>query len=183
MTGDRRIIGLTGRAHSGKDTVSDYLASKHHFWRFAFAAAVKDALKSALRIEAKHFEDPDLKEALIEGLGVSPRQLMQTLGTDWGRNMIRKDLWILIAEQRTKAIPQQFDLVFTDVRYENEADYVRSLGGQIWHVVRADNRSTREHESEDGIVFVKGIDRRLHNNSAIFDLHDWIDQLLLDWSK
>jgi hypothetical protein len=117
---DRRIIGVSGQAHSGKDTVSNYLADKHHFWRYAFASPVKDALKCALRIEARYFEDPDLKEAVIDGLNVSPRQLMQTFGTDWGRDMIRKDLWILVAEERTKHIPQKFDLVFTDVRYENE---------------------------------------------------------------
>jgi hypothetical protein len=165
------IIGLHGRARAGKDTVADALCRHHGYVKIAFATPIKEMLIGAGLCRRDDLDNSD-KEKPLAHLGVSPRLLMQTLGTDWGRDMIRRDLWILRADQMF----QQYwkfarEIVFTDVRFANEADYVRRLGGQIWHVLRAlPANVTALHASDHGLPIVVGADSVIDNSAGLEQL-------------
>lgn len=141
-----KLIGLIGRARSGKDTVAGYLCRRHMFTQVAFADPVKEMLEVAFG--NVNFREGD-REAPLPWLGKSPRQLMQTLGTGWGRDMIHQDLWTLITEQKVlQAIEHTHNLVVSDVRYYNEADMVLKHGGELWFVSRNTSEQVNPHSSE-----------------------------------
>jgi hypothetical protein len=61
----------------------------------------------------------DLKEAVHPELGVSPRHLMVTLGTEWGRDAVHPDLWVRIW---AASLPEAAHVVAEDVRFPNEVE-------------------------------------------------------------
>jgi len=128
-----RLIGIAGAARSGKDSIASVLVEDYGFTRYALADPIKAALRSMLGLTDDH-TDGDLKEELIDELGVSPRHLMQTLGTEWGRDTIRPDLWLRAAERHLERI--NGPVVVPDIRMSNEAAWIRQKGGFVWHVRR-----------------------------------------------
>ena len=138
-----QLIGLTGRAGTGKDTIADFLVETHGFVKLAFADPIKDGIKAMLGLSGDDITNSANKEDKVDWLGCSPRHAMQTLGTDWGRDMIHPNLWLNITARRVHkimAMPAMHHIagiVISDVRFENEADWVRAHGGQVWHVRRA----------------------------------------------
>jgi hypothetical protein len=133
------LIGVSGLAGSGKSEVSAVLTSEFGFGRVKFADPLKNMIRTLLR-GAGHIDEDvermvegDLKEVEIPELGVSPRLLMVTLGTEWGRDAVRPDLWIRL----WKAAAEMHErVVVDDVRFPNEVDAIRELGGVIWRVER-----------------------------------------------
>lgn len=141
-----KLIGLIGRARSGKDTVAGYLARRHKFTQVAFADPVKEMLEAAFG--GINFRDGD-REQPIDWLGKSPRQLMQTLGTEWGRNQVHPELWVMLTEQKVKnAVEFNLPLVISDVRYYNEANMILKHGGELWFVSRNTSEQVNPHSSE-----------------------------------
>lgn len=141
-----KLIGLIGRARSGKDTVASYLARRHKFTHIAFADPLKEMLEAAFG--QVNFRDGD-REQPIDWLGKSPRQLMQTLGTEWGRNTIHPDLWTLITERKVlKTIDFNWSMVISDVRFHNEADMILKHGGELWQIQRDTTETVNAHISE-----------------------------------
>lgn len=112
------LVGITGKAGSGKDT----LAYMMGFERYAFAMPLKAGLT------AMGFPEPErkLKETVIPGFKFSWREAAQKLGTEWGRGL-QGDIWLAMAERARMACPAGV-LVITDVRFHNEADWVRDHG-------------------------------------------------------
>ena len=100
---DPIIVGITGRAHTGKDTAADYMAREYGFVRAAFADPIRSMLEQMLTeagIDYAWLYEPHLKNAPIAELGgVSARQMMQTLGTEWGRVCMGDDWWIRLLER------------------------------------------------------------------------------------
>lgn len=139
------LIGLTGRAGSGKDTVADYLVQRHGFTKLSFAAPLKAGLNAMFGFTPEQWNDREWKERVIPELGVSPRYLAQTLGTEWGRELVKQDLWPSL----TMAIAKQYEkVVIADVRFENEAAAVSKNGGYVLSILRPDARSVNPHQSE-----------------------------------
>lgn len=170
-----RSIGLAGLPGCGKDTIGDMLVNHHEYGRHAFAGPVKDMLITGLGVTRGEVDGPD-KEIPLARLGVSVRTLLQTLGTEWGRNTIDPNLWVEIAAQRTAYFRQAgIPVVFTDVRFENEAAFVRRIGGAIWHVRRPDNRKVvNMHESNKGIALERGTDSVITNDAGLDQLADQV---------
>lgn len=140
-----KLIGLIGRARSGKDTVAGYLARRHMFAHIAFADPMKQMLEAAF---GDLFRDGD-REKPIDWLGKSPRQLMQTLGTEWGRNQVHPELWVMLTEQKVKnAVEFNLPLVISDVRFYNEANMILKHGGELWFVSRNTSEQVNPHSSE-----------------------------------
>lgn len=66
-------------------------------------------------------------------------------------------------------------IIIKDIRFENEAKYIRDLGGEIWHIVRDDATKIKEHSSEAGIS-VATSDVVIHNNGTIADYRQKIEE-------
>jgi hypothetical protein len=166
------LIGLTGHAGSGKDTVRAFM-EQEAFVGLAFADGIRGMLRELLTsagIDDAYIDDRTLKEAIIPELGVSYRHMAQSLGTEWARNL-RRDFWLRIA---AAFVVDQMDagethFVISDVRFANEAEWVRNKGGQIWRIHREGLAGVRPHVSESGIDNIKPT-RTIHNNGSTADL-------------
>ena len=154
------IIGLTGKARSGKDTVANFLLAAMGGYQYAFADPLRSMLYAGFGIDMNSPYWKDHKEDIIPAFGVSPRQMMQTLGTDWGRQMVNTDVWLLLA--KNKLLAQGPGMIVTDVRFENEAAWVRKMGGRVIHVYREDTPTVAAHASEAGVT-------RLPEDTAIYN--------------
>lgn len=144
------IIGLTGAAGSGKDTAAAALAERYNFRRVAFGDAVKRvAYATDPLVEVYEGAEPERLSALVEkhgwdGTKVLPdvRRLLQRVGTEGVRDVLGDDTWVKVAGAVVRELIKndpQARIVFTDVRFENEAAFIRKLGGSIVNIDRPDN--------------------------------------------
>lgn len=172
------IFGISGRALSGKDTVGQYLQAKLGGSIYHFADPIR-AMLAVIGIDMNHPYWREHKEVTIPGLGKSPRQLMQTLGTEWGRECVNEDLWTMLAHSLVGSEQLPTPVMIPDVRFENEADWIRDSKGIILHVVR-DVVKVSAHISEYPIS-VDPRDVVVHNNGTVQDLHKALDELLSDY--
>ncbi len=175
------LIGLAGRARSGKDTAAAYLAERYGLVSMAFAAPIKEMVGVLLGVPAQAL-DGVLKEEPLEGLGVSPRALYQTLGTEWGRELVHPDLWQWVAERRLLMLElaggtRYAGVVFSDVRFPNEAAWIRARGGTVVHIVRPEAPAVRAHVSELGLEVEPG-DLVVRNDDTLETLHARLDGVM-----
>jgi len=150
---DKVIVAITGHKFCGKSTAGKVLINDFGFVRFRFADKLKSMLYklglSIEEVEGKHKEIPS--EALM---GKTPRQAMQTLGTDWGRNMIGNDIWVSAAMSSIRKSPVKV-VVLDDCRFLNEAQAIKDVGGYVLRIVRPGFGGDDNHQSEtemDGII-------------------------------
>ena len=161
------LIGLCGAAGSGKNTVAEFLTE---FAQIAFADPLYECVSTITGLPVDRLKDREVKEAVMPHLGKSPRQLLQTLGTEWGRGTVHPEIWIRIAMERAGRRP---NVVITDVRFDNEAQAIVDAGGEVWRVARpgwrclADAAAT--HPSEAG-VSNHLIARTIDNSGSLDDL-------------
>lgn len=177
------VIGLVGNKRVGKDTCADYLVSKG-YTKLSFAHFLKESLKILFDWTDEHFND-DNKEKIDPYWNVSPRYMCQNLGTYLRDNMKEfiegksfhiKRLHKVVQELHTDKI------VFSDIRYQDELNYVFSLNyGTIIKITR-NNVQLNEysnHQSETGIDSLMYIDYHIENNSTKEELFKKIDEILI----
>jgi len=137
------IIGLLGFAGSGKGTVADILVSKG-FKKESFADPVKDAVAAIFGwdrnlLEGDTKESREFRETKNDwwsyhfGYEVTPRLMLQKMGTEAGRDSFHPDVWIASLENRMK---KNEHTVIADVRFPNECDMIRKNGGFLVRVSR-----------------------------------------------
>lgn len=173
------LIGLTGRARSGKSIAAEHLISTYWLEHYAFADPLRDGLMAIFNLDSKDFEG-DQKERPLTWLGRSPRELMQSMGTEWARNTVHQDIWVKLAEQNldyiNRAMSEVIGFVVSDVRFENEADFIRKRGGTVIHISRKDTPSVNPHISEAGVA-VRQDDLILRNNGTIEEFLCSLDEV------
>jgi hypothetical protein len=173
MTNKPIIIGLCGYAGSGKDTVR-FMLEEVGFNGIAFADSIRAMLRELLvsnRISDTYINSREFKEAVIPELGVSYRQLAQTLGTEWGRS-VHPDFWIkLVANyiHDVAEIEPTPHFCISDVRFPNEAQWIKDHGGVIWRIERPAAVPVRAHVSESEIYHFTP-DLVIDNSGSIDDL-------------
>lgn len=167
------LIGITGFKRSGKDTTGEVMAAILGAQCIAFADPIKDAVRAILRAQGvddttiEECIDGDLKEAPCPYLqDKSPRYVMQTLGTEWGRETLGDTIWVDAALNR--ASNSTLPTIITDVRFPNEAAAIREAGGVVVRVVRPDAEPDTGdvlHPSEAGVAGIEP-DHVLHNTCS-----------------
>ncbi|RUT86784.1 MULTISPECIES: hypothetical protein [unclassified Mesorhizobium] len=173
------IIGLYSPApQSGKSEVARELV-RYGFVRKGFADALKAMIRPLLAtfgyaegvIERMLYGDK--KEAVIPETGHSTRSLMQTLGTEWGRQVVHRDLWVraVLNDRRPDM------LVIDDVRFPSEYDAIRDEGGQVWKVLRPGQQPTNGHPSE-GLLDDREFDEVIVNDGSLSALGEKVRNAL-----
>lgn len=165
------IIGLTGPATSGKGIVSARLVSHHGFVATRFAEPIKRMLAVGLGLTPEQLDGFSKHDPIRELGGLTPRHLMQTLGTEWGRRMVHSDVWVTAWRSM---VPDADRIVVDDLRFPNEAMEVRSMGGAIWRIFRP-NVQPIEHASERAMREI-AVDSTIKNLSTIAALHEAADK-------
>lgn len=173
------LIGLTGKARSGKDTVAKYLNENYEMVLYAWADPLKKACSEMFGVPLNFFYDDALKEEIIPEWGISPRVMAQKLGTEGGRELFFNDIWIRRGEVEYMKY-QNSDFVITDCRFPNEANWIRSSGGYVIHIERdsiPDSVGVSNHASEAG-VDIEESDFVINNNGTLDELHIRIKNLI-----
>lgn len=148
-----KLIGLYSSVpQSGKSTVAESLWINHGFWINRFAEPLKgmvDGLLTdiGLSVDAVANYRTFLKEETIPQVGKSYRELCQTLGTDWGRELVHPDIWVRAAMRRVTHAP----VVFDDVRFPNEAAAIVARGGAMWKIHNPNVTASNGHVSDGGL--------------------------------
>lgn len=169
------VVGLIGIAGSGKTLVARHLVERHGFVRHRFAGPLKEMIKVGLGLTDEQLDGIGKNEPIPDAGGCTPRHLMQTLGTEWGRRMIHSDLWI----NRWRAIvrAETADLIVVDdVRFPNEASALRSVGGRLWRVYRP-GLATSSHASERAQAQI-GEDVLINNATSISEMIRSVDAVV-----
>jgi len=169
-----KIIGLTAKKGSGKDTFADYLVENHGYVKLSFAQYIKESAKVLFQWTDEHFEQ-DKKEIKDEYWNISPREFLQQFGTDFLRCQdilnseelkIYNDTKIVLSGKKKftfhikrlnlhitelyKFNSINNKIVISDIRFEDEYEYVKKLGGTIIKIERSNIKDNiySQHESE-----------------------------------
>ena len=188
------IIGLVGYIGAGKGTVRDILVRNHGYHGFAFADALKDAVATIFTWPRGLLEgDSNASRAFRErvdvwwsnklGYEVTPRLILQKMGTEACRHGIADNIWIAALEKRMQGYD---DVVIPDCRFSNEINFIRSAGGVIIRVRRGEDPTKEElskmHISETAWnSYVP--DRTIFNDKDIEGLKLCVKDVLTDLEK
>lgn len=167
------VIGIAGPARCGKDTTAGYIVELFpQFDKMSFADPIKDMLRIGLGLSYEQLFGGIEKEQNDERYECSPRHLMQTLGTEWGRQMIHGDIWVNAMASRVDG----HNVIIPDVRFDNEADFIRERGVLV-HIVGRGGIGG-DHKSESGVAIKDG-DLLLKNDGSVEQLQEAIRCLSL----
>lgn len=175
-----KLVGLTGYAGVGKDAFAKSLKLRGGFERVGFADAVKEmalVLNPVLWFPGKSWDTQETLSSIVnkygwEGAKKAPsvRQYLQVLGTDAVRNIIGNDAWIRAAEAKVIGhLREGRNVVITDVRFPNEAAFVKSYGGTVVKIMRPNVNAVNDHISDTGIDDLE-VDVVLWNTGTLYDL-------------
>jgi len=139
------IIGICGLIGSGKGTVADTLVENHNFQKLSFADKLKDGVATIFSWDRAMLEgDTDesrqwreLKDDFWSNetkMEVTPRLVLQLFGTDCMRNGFHDGIWVSLLKKQLLDNPGNY--VVPDVRFANEVDMIRDIGGEVWEVKR-----------------------------------------------
>lgn len=174
---DSVLIGLSGAAGSGKDTaanimVGTFMGAGRNVKTLSFAGKLKEVICSVFGIDSVMFEDRTLKNARMLALGgKTPREVAQFVGTECFRS-IRSEVWVDCAMRQAQGyLSQGISVIFTDVRFMNEADAITSYGGTIVSLER-NAVEVYNHASERDIPLIRNklSNHVISNNGSMDEL-------------
>jgi hypothetical protein len=189
------IIGICGLIGSGKGTVADILVEEHDFKKLSFADSLKDGV-AAMFDWPRHLlegdteesrewrEIPDIFWTEETGKEISPRLVLQLVGTECMRNGFYDGIWVSLAKKKLIRFPNQ-KWVIPDTRFENEINMIHSIGGKIWRVKRGQDPAWFDTYRDNNIEPIdvhpsefkwvrSEFDQTIENNSTFEDLKNQI---------
>src|SRR6056300_403484 len=131
---------------SGKDTIADYLVTEHNFVKLSFADKLKDSVAEMFDWDRQLLdgkteqsrtwrEQPDEFWSKEMGRPITPRYVLQVFGTECMRDGFYDGVWVSLTKKKILDNPQ-INWVIPDVRFENEADMIKEIKGEVWWVKR-----------------------------------------------
>lgn len=180
------IIGVSGQARHGKDTISDYLVTNYGFTKLFLAQPIKEVCQTIFSLNEEQLYG-ELKEVVDIRWGISPREILQFVGTELFRNRIGDLLpevgdaiWVKCLIEKVKSIIERDPgalIVISDVRFLNEWQEISKLPYKK-HCIRVYNPrivSKTQHVSEklDWLA-----DSKLENAGTILELYAKIDEFM-----
>ncbi len=195
-----QLIGINGYAGAGKDTVAQYIGTRYQTTYIeSFAGALKEACSAAFGIPREAFIDPALKDSINKYWGLSPREILQFMGTEIFRGEVSSfvgvpegDFWLqrmhgrltgkLICENVDGVYEPGDTIIIPDVRFQNEYEYITQNGGWVIHLTRPGhegNVGILDHASEDGIeVTDPAKTYQISNNSTLEKLYEKVEAFI-----
>lgn len=182
-----KLIGLYSPVPGcGKSTVAQSLVQNHGFIVIAYAQPLKRMLASlfhSIHLEDKYeyYSTLAKEEPIPELGGVTFRHMAKILGTEAFRCHVAEDFWLTCFALRLQFLRELGidKVVCDDVRFINEAEQFRSLGGELWEITRASAPEADNHPSNRGLAAFKGFTHRFQNDSESLDELDQFVSILL----
>jgi hypothetical protein len=189
-----RIIALSGIKGCGKSIASDHINKLYNCHKLSFSTPLKNAISEIFDFRNNECYDINKKEIIDHRWGISPRELMQKIGTEVFRGKIKEilpdlnmpydNIWISNMYFRIRDIEElhKFSIfkyntyVIDDCRFEDEYKFIKNLGGYVIKINRNESIYTGKdtHESEKGCSF----DFEIDNNYSIEEFKIRIDNLI-----
>jgi hypothetical protein len=186
------MIGFLAKRKRGKDTACDYLVSEYGYTKRGFADPLKLGVQQWFQFSDEQLHT-DKKEENDINWGISPRHVYQVVGTDIVRELFSKillpnignDFWIKSADiwyENNKSIHEE-KVVWCDVRFQNEVDYILNKGGVVYRIDRPslnleENYRTDNHMSEKSIDCIKNYTDIIINDGSLHDFYTNIEKLI-----
>lgn len=161
---------------SGKTEIAKYLERKYNFKKMKFAFGIKQMIYvfiSPFVLDAKEYIEGSKKNEIIPVIGKTSRYLQQTLGSEWGRDLVGNDIWINCLDARR---PKNKDVVIDDMRFENEFEYIKNNNGICIKVVTGSHK-TVDHRSENRLNNFE-FDYVIYNDDTLQTLYKLVDSIL-----
>ena len=182
------IIGISGKAGSGKDTAAKMLEvlyanpdisyedfANRRYKNFAdilivhFADALKETAQVLFRLGEWEVNTQEGKKTTINWIGKTVRELLQGIGQGL-RDTIDPNLWVKILFANTKGWS---NYIIADVRYPNELEAIKERNGILLRIDRK-GAGAGNHSSETALDDYKEWDVHIENNNSIEDLFEAI---------
>jgi len=179
---NKGLIAIVGYKGTGKTTAADHLVAAHGFYKVKFAEPLKEMLRT-MGLTERHLEG-DLKEVPCDLLGgKTPRHAMQTLGTEWGRDIMDPDLWVRVWYEKVQfLIEDKCKVVVDDLRFPNELKALHALGGYIF-LINSQLRIRQPKDDHASEKVMQLMDQEeyitLFNHGTVLDLKNDVDGVLL----
>lgn len=173
---EHKIIGITGKAFSGKDASAKILKERlEDVDIFSFAQPLKESCRTLFGFTEDQLYDPKIKEMVEPSWGKSPRQILQWLGTDILRNKIGEDFFLKLMKKRIESSSKKY-IIIPDVRFDNEALFIKELGGIVIKIERPGANTTQhsDHITEKGIEI---FDKLIVNDGTLLDLSNKLEKI------
>ena len=148
------IIGISGKMGSGKDTVAKEIQKtfpEYDFRRVSFGYNVKKIVSILTGLDMRTILSRKIKNVFLEDWDLTVGEMFQVVGTNALRDMLNNDVWILSLFNNVK---DGENIIITDVRFINEADYIRNRGGFLLRIngdpnkLRVSEKRNINHKSE-----------------------------------
>jgi hypothetical protein len=183
------IIGITGLKRSGKDTCANILMNEFNFQKYNLADPIRRACSDIFLWDYPNLINGEFKETVDPEWGISPRQAMQNLGTEWGQYSLCKHyeeffhvtgrlLWVkrFCRWWKTSYDIHNFNVVIPDIRFFHEIEEIQnSIDGSIQKFFIRINRNLNQekdlHESERHIVNLP-VDWEIDNNGTLKEFEE-----------
>lgn len=193
------LIAFSGKKGSGKSLARNLVAYNKLFesytvYTHSFATPLKDAISTVFNIPLEYF-NTDKKDMIYQQLSVSPRELMQKIGTEVFRNQLStlfpnmilpyNSVWVynmsVYIQEHFSDPNENVLIIIDDCRFENEYNMIKQFGGHVIRLERDDtcnnnsNSNIHTHESEQGC----SCDYTIYNHSNnIAQFANYIDSYL-----
>ena len=195
------ILGISGKARSGKDTTAAFLRDKYGFVILHFSDALyKEARKvykyctlaeghMAMLENGKIIPIPDSVSpaTIASGMRDKDPNFLQWWGTV-RRNYFKEDYWVERIAKTLESLENKNveSVIVADVRLLNEANFIKGLGGKLMRISRYDAKGDfyidphrdASHESEIALDDYRDFDAILINVFDVNFIHDSAEELI-----
>ena len=182
------IIGINGFKGSGKDTAGGYLWNKHKILPQSFAYRLKKSAAALFNINPHDWEtyknDDNIFVMLGKNMGptseamnisnMSARVFLQRYGTEAHREVFGTDFWVMEA---IAPLDLAKSYSFTDARFKNELEAIKSLGGYNLQILRKKTDASDGHASEVRPP-IHLIDYQIHNDGTIEEFYEKLEEFM-----
>lgn len=183
------LVGIVGKKRSGKDTFADYVitTSEKTYIKYSFADPLKEICKILFLFNDEQLYGND-KEVIDSRWGVSPRKVLQIVGTDLFRNTlpttcedlsyIKDNFWIKQFNNWYESNKHK-NIIIPDIRFQNEIDIIKENNGIIIHIINDNVNMNDTHSSETNEL--SGFDIEVSNNETLNDYYHKINNIIKDY--